>query len=307
MNIRFHASALLVAGLMSIAYATTAAGNVDSGIFKPHIDVLHKTSGGELASQLKLEIGPKDFESHENKLWLGWAYCIAGIEGDLVHVWDNSLDCEPSFIKANAGVFWKLKEYFEASSLPQDPNDVKDNVKKYDYGRIYLTAHGQGETDDNADNLNIADGGSFTYTTGSAFRNSIFAPPSFGVAYEYVNPERAVARDAIAADDSAFPRLRAFALWSWAFGEKFASGVPIVKNCQLQIRYHYAKEFNQPAAWIAAGYDEYDQFDASIRYLFEAPKRDGFGLREIYAGYSTGRQIAHAQDDDRILIGVLLQ
>ncbi len=307
MSAAIRASVLVAAGMGILALGVRAGESDGGGWIKTRLDLLHGDGAGGFAPKIGLQLGPQEWEGRQRDLPLGSAYMLGGVAGNLVHVWDKRLEYEPSFLGANGGGFWSLKEYERADQLPTAPERVAAGIAQYDYGRLYLTAHARAEADDNAENLNVAGGGDLTYTPGNAFAKRLIALPSLGVSWEYVKPERTAAREAVGADASAFPRMRAFALWNWSFGENLASRVPIVQNCHLRLHYRYAREFDQPEAWVNAGFDTYDQFDAVLRYLPDAAKRRGLGLREIYAGYAVGRQIAHAEDDGRILVGILLQ
>ncbi|MDY6952292.1 MAG: hypothetical protein SWE60_12325 [Thermodesulfobacteriota bacterium] len=283
----------------------------ENGFFKDlvnvKLDLFHSDTEGDINPKLGLTIGPKEWETHERELCIGSGYLIWGFEGEVVQVWDDKLDQEPSFLQGNAGLLWKLAEVEEADGLPPLPGEVQKSSFKYNYGGIRLKAHAQAETDDDADNVNLVGGAELVYSSLGAFKDPVIPLPSFGVTYEYVGPTETEARDRLGADTSSFSRMRAFVLWSWDFGGKLAGSVPFVKHLGLQAHYRFAKEYDQPEVWKAARYDEYDQASAKLRYLFPHGKRETLGLREIYAGFSSGRQLAHAEDDDRILLGVLIQ
>ncbi|MFH1097981.1 MAG: hypothetical protein V1749_10860 [Candidatus Desantisbacteria bacterium] len=99
---------------------------------------------------------------------------------------------------------------------------------------------------------------------------------------------------------SDFSRLNNTILWNWPFYKKD-------KNMCFQFLYYYFKEFNQSTTWKDQGFDKYDQFNYRLRYIFPFTQCERFDIREIYIGYTSGRQIAHTKDAESIIIGVRLQ
>ena len=79
------------------------------------------------------------------------------------------------------------------------------------------------------------------------------------------------------------------------------------EGVDLPIIYRYFKEFEQPASWKEQGYDQYSQFNYRLRYILPHSQRKRFEFRDIYLAYSMGRQLAHAADDNRMIIGITLQ
>jgi len=280
---------------------------VDLGLF-------HNKQKNDVKPLLRITLEPKYHDFFERTLFIGSGNFSMGLEGEFIKVWDNRLDIEPSFIKGSTGLFWKLTKVKPNDKHPPNPNELiqndpengNDEIFKYHHGGIRLNAQAQVETDDDAENMNLAAGFEFVYSSYGAYKPYKYLP-TFGFAYEYVNPTETEARDRLGADTSNFFRLRAFALWDWDIGNKLASNVSFVKNLNMRVRYRYAKEYDQSDMWKSEGYDEYDQTTAQLRYILPADKRKAFGLKEIYIDYSSGRLLPQAENDNRILLGVLIQ
>lgn len=282
-------------------------------LIKVDLGAVNSNQENNVKPRLSLELGPRDWEGNERGVVIGRGYLQAGLEGQFVQVWDDQLDIEPSFIKGKTGLLWKLSEVEESGTVPPSPGAIivgetdSNAVLKYNYGGISLNAQAQVETDDDASNVNLVGGAELVYSSYGAFKKFFLSIPSCGVAYEYVEPTEAETRDQLGADTSSFPRMRSFVLWNWEVGQKLAADVMFMEHLAIQVHYRYAREYEQSDAWKNKGYDEYDQITAKLRYNLPADKRATFRIREIYAGFSSGRQLAQAEDDDRILLGILIQ
>ncbi|MRR07930.1 MAG: hypothetical protein EG828_13550 [Deltaproteobacteria bacterium] len=191
--------------------------------------------------------------------------------------------------------------------LPEPDTTGAHDPKILNYGGVGAKLHVQMESDDQADNVNLAGGANIAYTPMTAFDGSFLQPPSVMLAFEYVKPQEDDAREALDAEKSAFPRLRAALLWNWHPGEKVFGGNAYLKNLAFRFHYRYFKEYYQPAAWELQNYDDYDQYDFVFRYIFPNTGLKRFEIREIYAGFTTGSLIAHVDDDDRFTIGITMQ
>ena len=273
------------------------------------LNLFHSDTKMEVNPGIDVEIGPFNLESSERDAAVGSYYWLFGMIAKVVHTWDEDLNNMPSFARINGGLFWNLTAMKEADSLPPMPGEETtiEDPRAYAYGRLGLNLLGRVETDENANNVNFTGGITAAYAARDAFSDLFLPPPSLAFIYEYVKPYEAEAREALGVDDASFPRLRLSLLWNWSFGEKIAEDTAFFKQLALQIHYRYAKEFNQPTAWKQAGFDEYDQIDARLRYIYSIVQIKKIGIREIYVGYSSGRLIAHTLDDDRILFGIVIQ
>ncbi len=296
----------------------------DEGPLKIDFDLFHSDNNQELRPRITVNYTPDSFyEGTEKEISIGSYYLEAGAEARLIHAWGTDVNNEPSFVDAKFGLLWNMSHKEEKDTLPSSgPGSLPTSPpvgeggfvpvpdpspKDYNYGKLGLKGIVLAEADENAENTNLTGGIECAYSAVGAFKKWLVPLPSLWLNLDYVSPLNADVRKALGLDTSAFPRFRGALLWSWDFGADLWSENPIGKQLAFQLHYRYAKEFDQEDAWKALGFDEYDQINLKLTYRFQSKSVKTWGLRDIYAGYTTGRFIAHEEDDNRVYLGVTLQ
>ncbi len=296
----------------------------DEGPLKIDFDLVHSDNNQELRPKITIDYNLDSFYSGtEKKLNIGSYYLEADAKAQFVHAWGTDLNNEPSMVNAKFGILWNMSNKEERNELPGGEPDslpagppVGDesfvplpatDPKDYNYGKIGLKANAMTETDENGENTNLSGGIECAYSAIGAFEDWLLPLPSLWLNMDYVSPQNADMRKVMGVGTSAFPRFRGALLWSWDFGADFWGKSKIGKQLSFQLHYRYAKEFDQERVWKDIEFDEYDQINLKLTYRFDRESVKKLGLRDFYAGYTSGRSIAHEEDDRRVYIGVTLQ
>lgn len=286
------------------------------------LDVFHSDNQSDFHPRIAIVYEPEPFFSgKEKQLGVGSGYLEGDYSFRFVHTWGSDVDDEPSVADLRFGLLWNLSRMKTADQLPGTAVDslpdgppvtdsgfvpVSDPIL-YNYGAVGLKAHFRGETDENADNVNLAAGIECAYSAFGAFQDRLLPLPSAWVALDYVAPQNAEARRTTGVDSSPYPRFRAGVLWNWPFGATLFPESPLGKALAFQLHYRYTRAFDQPGPWKDRQFDAYDQVDMRLFYHFAWPDVQRFGLRNLFLGYSSGRQIPHAANDNRVIFGITLQ
>lgn len=296
----------------------------DKGPLTIDAGLLHSDNNKEFRPKLTLDYRRDSFASWDEKpATMGSYYLEADARARFVHVWGENLNNEPSLVKLKLGFLWNMSGMKERENLPGSvpgalpaapPVGDGDFVPvpgpapgDYNYGKMGLKASAMAETDDHAENTNLTAGVEWAYSAVGAFQELTVPLPSAWLALDCVSPQSADARKALKVSTSAFPRFRGALLWNWDFGADLLGHSRIGKQLAFQAHYRYAKEFDQDDAWKDRGFDDYDQLNLKFTYRFEWPHVQKLGLRDLYAGYTSGRAIAHEKNDQRVYLGVTLQ
>jgi hypothetical protein len=291
-------------------------------------DMFHSDNNDEIqpriAVEYVLETTPL-LETDEKELKIGSYYFDGSAKARLVHAWGSDLNNEPTFLESQYGILWNMSHVEERDELPggtktkvagslpplppvdeKKPSEI-ENPLDYNYGVIKLQGSLAADTNDSADNTNIYGGIVAIYAENGAFPDWDITIPSFLAGLDYVSPQSADLREEIGVGTSSFPRFRGAILWSWDFGAKLDLKNSFAYRLGLLIYYQYVKQFDQEDEWKNRGYDEYDLASFKLLYRFEMKNVNKWGLRNIFAGYSTGRLIDYEEDDNRFIIGITLQ
>ena len=304
----FHASILRLTLLLLLMTQTSFAEEENSKLYKIDFDLFHSSSEETINPKIHVKLGPKEWETNEKKAHIGTYYYLAGVDAEFTHTWKDDLNNVPSWANLSTGLLWNISAVEEADGPPPGPDAVINSPMAYDYGKMGIRLQTQIETDDTASNVNWLGGGVLTYAAPpGAFDQWLPPLPALLIAFEQVKPQNDDARKALNVDDSSYPRFRGVILWNWAVGQTLTDTNTVIRNLHLQLHYLYFKEFDQTDIWKAKEYDEYSQINTRVRYLLPHDKRKLFAIREIYVGYSDGRQIDYAQNDSRVLMGITLQ
>jgi hypothetical protein len=281
---------------------------------KIDFDLFHSDNNDDINPRISLEYKIDSFLETTEKLTKRGSYYFHGnAKANLIHAWGSDVNNQPSFLEGRYGLLWNLSGVEALDELPPMPAEEEsgfvptESQLEYNYGKIGVVGSLMADTDDGADNTNIYGGIVATYAAINAFPDWRVSLPSLLAAIEYVSPQSADVRDEIGVGTSSFPRFRGAILWSWDFGAKLELKNKIAHQLGLLVHCQYFKQFDQEDVWKKRGFDEYDLASFKLLYHFGRKNVNKWGLRNIFAGYTTGRLIDYENDDKRVILGVILQ
>ena len=298
-------------------FAEEPGDKKDEKPYKVDLDLFHSNDEGDIQPRIAITYKDSIFDGNLIKSKTGYYNFNCSIDSLFTHSWGTDTDNDMSYIDMDFGLVWFLselekREHIPAGQLPPSAEgsgyvEVK-STEKYNYGTMKIKGNIRVESDDNGGNFNIAGGIVFIYDSYGAFKKEIpFQLPSLLLAFEYVDTQNENARDALGVGGSSYPRFRGALLWNLYIGEMLFKNRKYAKNTALQMHYRYFKEYDQETPWTDRNYDKYDQYHIKGIYNFPHTEIKKLGLRNMFIGYSSGRQIAHEEDDERIYIGITLQ
>jgi hypothetical protein len=281
---------------------------------KIDFDLFHSDNNDDINPRIAVEYELDSFlKTNEKHTKRGSYYFYGNAKARLVHAWGSEANNVPSFLEARYGLLWNLSGVETLEELPPIPPEGDNGFVEsepqleYDYGKIGIVGSLLADTDDGADNTNISGGIVATYAAITAFPDWKVTLPSLLAAIDYVSPQSADVREEVGVGISSFPRFRGAIIWSWDFGAKLDFKNKFSHQLGLLVHYQYVKQFDQEEEWKNKGYDEYDLASFKLLYHFERKNVNKWGLRDVFVGYSTGRQIDYEDDDSRVILGITLQ
>lgn len=281
---------------------------------KIDFDLFHSDNNDDINPRIAVEYKLDSFlETTEKQTKRGSYYFHGNAKARLMHAWGSDVNNQPSFFEARYGLLWNLSGVETLDVLPPIPSEgdskfvPTESQLEYDHGKIGVVGSFMADSDDGADNTNIYGGIVATYAAITAFSDWRVTLPSILAAIDYVSPQSADVREEIGGGTSSFPRFRGAIIWSWDFGAKLELKNKFAQQLGLLVHYQYVKQFDQEDAWKKRGFDEYDLSSFKLLYHFRRKNVNKWGLRNIFAGYSTGRLIDYEDDDNRVILGVTLQ